>query len=280
MGNESAQWSDRFASAPVDAMKVYDEVLVPGLFVPWANVLLDEVSVAPGEAVLDVACGPGTVTRLAAARVGKGGRVVGADISSAMLAIASGKPPPAGAIVEYVESPAAPLAVDDSQFDVVVCQQGFQFFPDRPAALAEMRRALKPSGRIGISVWGPIPDLPAFAALAAAIREALGDDLADRYERGPWGFSDLSALRAVIEEGGFVRVQAATRTVDAAFSGGAAGFARTLVASPVAPDVAALAASARARLAEAAERHLAPLVDGDTVRCPTVSNIVVAHRGS
>ena len=63
-------WSNRFASAPVDAMQVYDDIFVPGLFIPWANLLLDEVGLTRGEAVLDVACGPGTVTRLAAGRVG------------------------------------------------------------------------------------------------------------------------------------------------------------------------------------------------------------------
>ena len=136
MEKEAAQWSRRFAEAPLDAMQVYEDVFVAGLFIPWADVLLDEVAVAPGEVVLDVACGPGTVARRAAARVGTAGRVVGADISSAMLAIAASKPAPAGAIVEYVESPAVPLAVDSASFDVIVCQQGFQFFPDRPAALA------------------------------------------------------------------------------------------------------------------------------------------------
>ncbi len=278
MEKEAAQWSRRFAEAPLEAMQVYEDVFVAGLFIPWADVLLDEVAVAPGEVVLDVACGPGTVARRAAARAGKGGRVVGADISSAMLAIAASKPAPAGAIVEYVESPAVPLAVDSASFDVIVCQQGFQFFPDRPAALVEMRRALRPGGRIGLSVWGPIEDLPPFAGLARAVREVIGDEAADRYEHGPWGFSSLDDLRAVVEEAGFSSVRAAARTVDAEFAGGATGFARSLAASPVGPDVAALTASGRARFAEAAERHLGPLTVDGVLRASTVSNIVVAHR--
>ena len=69
----SADWSANFASASLDAMTVYDEILRPRLFDPWAEVLLDQVGVTPGASVLDVACGPGTVSRRAAARVGPRG---------------------------------------------------------------------------------------------------------------------------------------------------------------------------------------------------------------
>ena len=110
------------------------------------------------------------------------------------------------------------------------------------------------------------------------MRDAIGDDAANRYERGPWGFSSLDDLRAVVEEAGFSSVHAAARTVDAEFAGGPTGFARSLAASPVGPDVAALTALGRARLAEAAERYLGPLTVDGVLRGPTVSNIVVAHR--
>ncbi|HEX9970113.1 MAG TPA: methyltransferase domain-containing protein, partial [Acidimicrobiales bacterium] len=114
-------------------MEVYDQLLVPRMFQPLAEVLLDAVEVAPGERVLDVATGPGTVARVAAARVGPTGSVTGADISEAMLTVARGKPAVAdGAPLTWVESPACPLAgVEDGSFDAVTCQQGLQFFPDR-----------------------------------------------------------------------------------------------------------------------------------------------------
>ena len=67
--------------------------------------------------------------------------------------------------------------------------------PTDPPRSLEMRRALRPGGRIGLSVWGPIEDLPPFAGLARAVREVIGDEAADRYEHGPWGFSSLDDLR-------------------------------------------------------------------------------------
>ena len=125
--------------------RAYEELLVPRLFEPWALLLLDECNLPPNAVVLDVATGPGTVARLAAKRIGPGGRVVATDISRPMLDVAKSKPSfPGAAPITYIESPAAPLGVENAAFDFVVCQQGLQFFPDRLAALSEMRRALKP----------------------------------------------------------------------------------------------------------------------------------------
>src|ERR1700687_3220790 len=86
----------------------YDEIYVPRIFIPWARLLLARAALRPGEAVLDIATGPGTVARLAAAQVGRKGRVVGADFSEAMIAIAKAKPPSAGAApIEYLAGRAA-----------------------------------------------------------------------------------------------------------------------------------------------------------------------------
>src|SRR5688572_8574418 len=97
-----AAWQGAFDS---DAgMRHYDAVLVPRMLEPWAALLLDELDLSDGESVLDVACGPGTATRLAAERVGLTGRVTGCDLSPVMLAIAQEKPVKGGAApIEYVE---------------------------------------------------------------------------------------------------------------------------------------------------------------------------------
>jgi ubiquinone/menaquinone biosynthesis C-methylase UbiE len=106
----------------------YDEFFVPRLFEPWAKLLLAEIGLKFGETVLDVATGPGTVARLAAIRVGPQGRVVGTDIAPLMLEIAKAKRSIRDAApVEYLESPAVPLAAASNSFEVVLCQQGLQF---------------------------------------------------------------------------------------------------------------------------------------------------------
>ncbi len=133
--------------------QVYEELLVPRIFVPWAKLLLTEAKLSSGETVLDVACGPGTVARMASEMVDSKGKVTAADISPPMLDIARSKPhSPNSAPIEYVESPAHPLKVDDASFDVTVCQQGLQFFPERVEALKEMARATRPGGRMAVAV--------------------------------------------------------------------------------------------------------------------------------
>ncbi|MGD0454937.1 MAG: class I SAM-dependent methyltransferase [Solirubrobacteraceae bacterium] len=233
-----AMWSTSFGAAAQSSMDVYESVMVPRMFAPWAALLLDELELAAGEAVLDVACGPGSVARMAAARVGASGRVIGCDLSPAMLAIAAAKPAVSGGgAIEYHEAPADRLPVDDGAFDVVTCQQGLQFLPDRPAALAEMRRALRSGGRLGIAVWAEIDRSPPFRALGDALEVVAGVDLAERFRGGPWGFPDGERLGALLEQAGFDEVRVSRRVLPLTFEGGAAQLLSTLAPTPVAPEI-------------------------------------------
>lgn len=188
--------------------------------------------------VLDLACGPGSATRLAAEAVGPSGRVTGFDLSPAMLEVARTKTTTASAApIEYIEAPADALPVAEASFDVAVCQQGLQFFPDRQAALAEMHRALRPGGRLGVAVWTEISDSPLFFALYKALLDVAGAALADRYRNGPWGFPDAGQLLKVLEGAGFSDVRVEGRSLDVRFESGPSQFASTLAASGIAADI-------------------------------------------
>ncbi len=258
----------------------YDDIYVPRIFIPWARLLLERAALRPGEAVLDVATGPGTVARIAAEQVGPKGRIVGADFSEAMIAIARTKPPAAGsAPIEYVVSPAAPLEVEGAAFDVVTCQQGLQFFPDRPAAIREMFRALKPGGRVAASVWREIACQPAFAALDAALRECLPADQPQPYGL-PFRWPRAEDLGDAFRQEGFTGVSVAEVRHPSMFEGGIPQVIATLAASPVAGSIAELDAATRTRLWSAAARRLAPLVIEGQVRTQMVSNLLTARKGA
>jgi ubiquinone/menaquinone biosynthesis C-methylase UbiE len=271
-----ATWSKAYSS---HAMAVYEEILVPRLFDPWAELIVDMLEISEGERVLDVACGPGTVARIAAREAGPTGRVTGTDLSPAMLDIARAKPPvQGGAKIEYGESPAAPLAVDDDAYDVACCQQGLQFFPDRPAALREMLRALRGGGRAGIAVWTEVEESPPFAAVARGVEEAVGNDLASMYRGGPWGLNDADELRRLFESAGFTDVRVSSESLPFVLDGGAAQIVDSLAVSGIAEQIAGLPDEALRRLTDAVTETLAAITEDGVIRSHATSNVAIARK--
>ena len=126
----------------------YQSVLVPVIFEPWADELLRRASPASGEYVLDLACGTGVVARRISSAVPKLPGLVGVDHSAEMLSVARDLAEEYDLQAEWIEADAGDLPFDKGQFDIAFCQQALQFFPDGPAALRELRRVLRPGGRI------------------------------------------------------------------------------------------------------------------------------------
>jgi ubiquinone/menaquinone biosynthesis C-methylase UbiE len=188
------------ASAP----ELYERYLVPAITSVWATDLLDRVGPRRGESVLDIACGTGVVARLAEQR-GHDGRLVGIDLNTAMLAVARAK----SATVDWVEGSALDLPFDANSFDVVLCQLGLQFFPDRPLALREMVRVLKSGGRAGLSVYSAIERMPAAHAFVQALDKYLGAD-SSRTKRSEHLSCNAQEVGTWAKQAGFDVVNVAT----------------------------------------------------------------------
>lgn len=149
----------------------YERVIAP-IMAPFVVALLDAARIGRGEAVLDVACGTGFAARAAAARVSPGGRVAAADLNPGMLAVGAAE---AGDLpITWHQAPADQLPFADGEFDAVVCQQGLQFFPDLPAALAEAARVARDGAQIAGTVWAPPQRSPYLAAQLRALTDLLG----------------------------------------------------------------------------------------------------------
>jgi len=267
-----SQWSAAFAGASVDSMRVYDTIIAR-LFTPWADNLIDRLAPRLGCMALDVACGPGTVARLLAERIGPEGHVVATDISPAMLEVARSKPvTPAMARIEWLEAPAAPLPMPEPTFDIVTCQQGLQFFPDKIGALTEMRRVLRSGARAGVAVWTRVED-QVFGYLRDAIANVLSAEVAERY-LGPFLLTGEVAAECAVAAG-FENVDLERLTLPAVLEGGAQELFDTLPASGIAPAIAALDDAERDRLFAEVVRLTETLRDGDALRSSLTASILI-----
>jgi len=259
------------------AAERYERVLAPAIFAPWAADLIELAQLQDGERVLDVACGTGVVARHAAQKVGTAGRVTGLDLNQGMVEVARSLPPvPGAAPITWIEGSALAMHLPDAAFDVVLCQQGVQFFPDRPAALHEMRRVLVPGGRVLISIWASSPT-PYNVALWNAVERHIGPDAAATFRKSRLG-QDPEALRQLMAQTGFRDVQIRVRTRTTRLPAVAEFVLRHLAASPVADAVDALPNSAREALAGEVSAALRPYGDGEGVAFPETTNVVMALR--
>jgi ubiquinone/menaquinone biosynthesis C-methylase UbiE len=178
----------------------YQRDFVPVIATPVSRDLLRVANLRVGERVLDVACGTGLVTRLASQRVGATGSVTGVDIAADMIDVAKSVPAPDGAAIDWHIADATSLPIADGSVDVVLCQMGLMCIENRVAAIAEMRRALRPSGRLVINTPGRIQ--PFFAAMEQAIVDNISPDLGG-FVSAVFSMHDPAAVVALIREGGF-----------------------------------------------------------------------------
>lgn len=191
------------------APDLYERYLVPAITAIWAADLIDRAQPKPEENALDIACGTGVVTRLAAERIATG-RVVGLDFNAGMLAVAR-RGTSAGVSIDWREGSALELPFEDGSFDIVLCQLGLQFFPDKPLALREMHRVLAPAGRVALSVYSAIERTPAAYAFVQALDRHLGPD-ASKIKRSEHIFPEADEVDILLTQAGFGRVNVGTVT--------------------------------------------------------------------
>ncbi len=258
------------------APEAYERYMVPTLFAPWAADLVERLPLHPGGHVLDVSCGTGIVARLAAHRAGPNGTVTGLDLNPGMLAVARSLPLAKDVRVEWQEGSAVALPFANAAFDVVLCQQGLQFFPDRLAALREMHRVLVPEGRLGLSVWRPIQHNPYIAALGNAAERHVSAEVAAGL-RTVCALGDADALRSLLLQAGFREVRISIAILVMRFASVDAFVPGQFAATPFAGAVAALDANARAALLEDVRVALRPYTDDTGIAVPNEAHVAIAH---
>ena len=186
----------------------YQRYFVPAIGGPLADDLLRVASLRVGERVLDVGCGTGVVTRLAAAQVGPDGTVAGLDVNPGMLAVAKSVTP-SDLSIEWYQASAESMPLPDGAFDVVLCQLSLQFVADRLQGLREMRRVLTSGGRLVLNVPGPAA--PMFVILADAMGRHIAPQAAG-FVRGVFALYEEAELEDLLKAAGFRDVSTQVET--------------------------------------------------------------------
>ncbi|WP_439400146.1 class I SAM-dependent methyltransferase (plasmid) [Bradyrhizobium sp. PMVTL-01] len=260
------------ASAP----ELYDRYLVPAITSIWADDLLDRIGPRGGESVLDVACGTGVVACRLAER-GHVGRLAGVDLNAAMLTVARSK----SSDIEWTEGSALDLPFAARSFDVVLCQLGLQFFPDRPHALREMARVLRSKGRLGLSVYSAIEHTPAAHAFVRALDKFLGAE-SSRTKRAEHLSCGADEVGDWVRQAGFDRVRVQTVSKQIRFPSALDYVRFQLTATPMAQLLKAEHAASRERMIAAIADDVAGRLDpsmlaNGRLTFPQESFVVVAY---
>jgi ubiquinone/menaquinone biosynthesis C-methylase UbiE len=252
-----------------NAAENYERYFVPRIGRPFANAWLDAAVLQPGERVLDIACGTGVVTRLAAERAGPNGAVAGLDINPAMLAVAR-TVSSSGAPIEWHEASAESLPLADGSFDVVLSSLGLQFVPDKASALREMRRVLAPHGRLAIATVGPIPAL--FAILEQALARYVKREVA-AFMRAVFSLHEPQELEKLTRDAGFRDVQVRSKLLTLTLPGPAEFLWQYVYSTPLAAAVAQIDDAGRASLERDVVAGWRSFVKDGTLACDV--NIVL-----
>jgi ubiquinone/menaquinone biosynthesis C-methylase UbiE len=256
------------------AAEAYEAFMVSAVFRTWAEFIVGLAALEPGDRVLDVACGTGIGARIAAERVAPDGKVTGLDIDPGMIEVARDLAADAGVANDWHVASALEMPFADDRFDLCLCLQGLQFFPDRAAGLSECRRVLRPDGRLFASLWRPIEDNAGHLALARALEHQNVDSAP---VRRPFSFADAREIRQTAKEAGFGTVEVRTEERLAKFHS-IEGFIDSLAAGAVSARHALVQVpdDRRGDFVDDVKGSLKAFVTGNGLELPTRSHIVIA----
>jgi ubiquinone/menaquinone biosynthesis C-methylase UbiE len=273
--DQIAYWNGPGGQRWADRQQVQDILLAP-----VADALIDRAKPKPGECVIDVGCGSGAVSIEIAQKVGPGGHVLGVDVSAPMLARAR-EIAPAGLPIEFALADATVCPFDPASFDLLCSRFGVMFFAEPAHSFANLRRALKPTGRLAFACWREPRENPFFMTpLQAVYKHAPRLPQLGPEDPGPFSFASEARVQRILSEAGFtaIAMEPCNLSLDIAVGRGLEAAIES--AREVGPAARALAeqppyvvAAATRSIREA----LTPLVKGQTVPLAAAIWIVTAQ---
>ncbi|HLZ06413.1 MAG TPA: methyltransferase domain-containing protein [Bradyrhizobium sp.] len=266
-GPNGQRWTDRQAEQDV-------------LLAPVSKALFDRAAARVGERIIDVGCGCGSTSLALVGQVAPSGFVLGIDISGPMLARARERAPK-GASVDFVQADATDYPFDPESFDVLVSRFGVMFFAEPAVSFANLRRALRPSGRLAFACWREPKENPWMMAPLQAIYQhvpklpPVGPE-----DPGPFAFASEERVNRILAGAGYkaIAMEPVALSLDIAVGRGLD--AAVKAAMQIGPGSRALEGhppETRAAAAKSVKEMLTPYVRGESVALPGSIWIVTAR---
>jgi SAM-dependent methyltransferase len=262
-GPGGQRWTDRQQSQDV-------------MLAPVSDILIDRARVVAGERVVDVGCGCGATSVALAQRVGPAGHVLGVDISAPMLAQAR-RVAPAGVAVDFVLADATVYPFDPASIDLLFSRFGVMFFAEPAVSFANMRRALRPSGRLAFACWREPRENPwMMTPLQAVYKHVPKMPPQGPEDPGPFAFASEARVHGILSEAGFrdIAIEPCGLMLDIAIGRGLGAAAES---GPASRALEGQPAELRAAAKDSVREALAPFVSGSAVSLPGSIWIVTAN---
>ena len=265
-GPGGQRWTDRQQSQDI-------------MLAPVSDILIERAKAEGGERIVDVGCGCGATSFALAQRVGPAGHVLGIDISAPMLAQAR-KVQPAGLPVDFVLADATVYPFEPASFDLLFSRFGVMFFADPALSFANMRRAMRPSGRVSFACWREPRENPwMMTPLQAVYQHVPKMPPVGPEDPGPFAFASEARVRRILSEAGFsgIEMEPQGLMLDIAIGRGLeAAVESALEIGPASRALEGQPPDMRAAAKNSIREALAPLAKGQAVPLPGSIWIVTA----
>jgi ubiquinone/menaquinone biosynthesis C-methylase UbiE len=261
------------ARFPSEIAALYDRCLKPFLFEPYAEDLAHRAAALRPGRILETAAGTGVVTE-ALLKALPEADVVATDLNRAMLDVAQAR---LGGRPEYREADAQALPFEDGSFDLILCQFGVMFFPDRVGAYREARRVLRPGGHFLLNAWGRIEENGASLAIAETMARRFPNDPPNFLQRTPFGYHDTALVEADLRAAGFRDIAAEAVTKRSRLPSARDAAIGICLGTPLRSEIEARDASRIDRIIDEATASLAPYETREGVDAPMVANVFTAR---
>jgi ubiquinone/menaquinone biosynthesis C-methylase UbiE len=273
--DQIAYWNGPGGQHWTDRQQAQDTLLAP-----VADLLIDRAGVKAGMRIVDVGCGCGATTIAFAEKAGPNGYALGIDISAPMLARAR-QIAPAGLLADFVLADATVYPFDPASFDLLVSRFGVMFFAEPALSFANMRRALRPSGRLAFACWREPRDNPwMMTSLQAAYKHAPKLPQLGPEDPGPFAFASEARVNRILSEAGFsgIAMERCDLSLDVGIGRGLeAAVQAALEIGPASRALEGQPPDMRAAATDSIRDALAPFVNGPVVLLPASIWIVTAQ---